>query len=219
MKIKIYSSDGGSSTEKEFEGLPTFEGDKGLHAVRQTILAIQANKRQGTHQTKTRAMVAGGGKKPFRQKGTGRGRQGSTRAPHFRGGGTVFGPQPRDYTQKVNRKVKQLAFRRALFDRIGDGGLAGIERWDISAPKTRLMDALVGRIASRGSLLLVDDTFSDSAILSARNIQRVAMTEARDLNVYDLLRYDLIVVSEKGLERLQARLRGENASNDKEVAA
>ena len=126
MKLKVFSADGTTSSEKDFT-LPTFEGDKGLQAVKEVIVAINANNRQGTHSTKTRGEVRGGGKKPWRQKGTGRARAGSIRSPLWSGGGVVFGPKPRDYSKKINAKVKALAFSRALFDRASAGDIAVID--------------------------------------------------------------------------------------------
>src|SRR5882757_5593961 len=126
MKLKIFTSDATKSSEKEFN-LPVFEGTKGLQAVKEVIVAINANARLGTHSTKTRGEVRGGGKKPWRQKGTGRARAGSIRSPLWVGGGVVFGPKPRDYTKKINSKVKNLAFSRALFDRVTAGDIAAIE--------------------------------------------------------------------------------------------
>ena len=118
MKLKVFSPDGASSREQDFDGLPSFEGDRGLQAVKEVIVAINANARLGTHSTKTRGEVRGGGKKPWRQKGTGRARAGSIRSPLWVGGGVLFGPKPRDYSKKINAKVKALvAFSRALFDR------------------------------------------------------------------------------------------------------
>src|ERR1017187_2357472 len=112
MKLTVFNSDGTSSSEKDFAGLHVFEGDKGRQAVKEVIVATQANRRQGTHSTKTRGEVRGGGRKPWRQKGTGRARAGSTRSPLWGGGGVVFGPKPRDYSKKVNAKVRALAFNR-----------------------------------------------------------------------------------------------------------
>ena len=102
MKLKIFSPDGTTSREQEFKNIPTFEGDRGLQAVKEVIVATQANRRQGTHSTKTRGEVRGGGKKPWNQKGSGRARAGSSRSPLWGGGGVVFGPKPRDYSKKIN---------------------------------------------------------------------------------------------------------------------
>jgi large subunit ribosomal protein L4 len=146
MKLTVFSSDGKTSSEKDFANIPTFEGDKGLQAVKEVIVAINANNRQGTHSTKTRGEVRGGGKKPWRQKGTGRARAGSIRSPLWVGGGVVFGPKPRDYSKKINNKVKQLAFSRALFDRVTAGELAVIEAFDTNIKKTKAINEVVGRI-------------------------------------------------------------------------
>src|SRR5574339_710621 len=109
MKLTVFSSDGKTSSEKDFADLPTFEGDKGLQALKEVIVAINANNRQGTHSTKTRGEVRGGGKKPWRQKVTGRARAGSIRSPLWVGGGTIFGPQPRDYTYRLPKKARRAA--------------------------------------------------------------------------------------------------------------
>src|SRR5437868_1012994 len=156
MKLKVFSADGTKSTEKDF-GLPTFEGDKGLQAVKEVIVAINANNRQGTHSTKTRGEVRGGGKKPWRQKGTGRARAGSIRSPLWVGGGVVFGPKPRDYSKKINAQVKALAFTRALFDRATAGDVSIIEAFVPTATKTKVMDQVINRIAPTGHVLIVDE--------------------------------------------------------------
>ena len=207
MKLKVFSPDGTTSTDKDF-GLPTFEGDKGLQAVKEVIVAINANNRQGTHSTKTRGEVSGGGKKPWRQKGTGRARAGSNRSPLWGGGGVVFGPKPRDYSKKINAKVKQLAFSRALFDRATAGELAVIEAFDAKATKTKAMDAVVERIAPKGSVLLVDAPFAEQTARASRNLSRVSLQEAAKLNTLDLAKYAKIIVSTKALEAILARVNG-----------
>ena len=178
MKLTVFSADGTKSSEKEFANLPTFEGDKGLQAVKEVIVAINANNRQGTHSTKTRGEVSGGGKKPWRQKGTGRARAGSNRSPIWVGGGVVFGPKPRDYSKKINSRVKALAFSRALYDRALAGEIAVIEQFLVDQPKTKLMNTVVSRIAPKGKILLVDAPFSAEAARAARNIDRVSLQEA-----------------------------------------
>jgi len=208
MKLTVFSSDGKTSSEKEFAGLPTFEGDKGLQAVKEVIVAINANNRQGTHSTKTRGEVRGGGKKPWRQKGTGRARAGSIRSPLWSGGGVVFGPKPRDYSKKINGKVKNLAFSRALFDRATAGEIAVIEQFDATAKKTKAVDVIVGRIAPVGKVLLVDAPFTADASRAARNIERVSLQEAAKLNTHDLAQYKKIIVSTKALEAILARVNG-----------
>lgn len=208
MKLTVFSSDGTTSSEKEFSGLPTFEGDKGLQAVKEVVVAINANNRQGTHSTKTRGEVRGGGKKPWRQKGTGRARAGSIRSPLWSGGGVVFGPKPRDYSKKINGKVKSLAFSRALFDRATAGELAVIEQFDAPSSKTKVVSQLVGRIAPKGKILLVDAPFAADTARAARNIGRVSLQEAAKLNTLDLCQYQKIVVSAKALDAIIARVNG-----------
>ena len=208
MKLTVFSSDGKTSSEMDFAGLPAFEGDKGLQAVKEVIVAINANNRQGTHSTKTRGEVRGGGKKPWRQKGTGRARAGSIRSPLWVGGGVVFGPKPRDYSKKINAKVKDLAFSRALFDRVTAGEIAVIEQFDAKQTKTKEVNQVVGRIAPKGRILLVDAPFTIAAVRAARNIGRVSLQEAAKLNTLDLAQYKKIIVSTKALQAIIARVNG-----------
>jgi large subunit ribosomal protein L4 len=208
MKLKIFSPDGTQSREQDFDGLPTFEGDRGRQAVKEVIVAIQANRRQGTHSTKTRGEVRGGGKKPWRQKGTGRARAGSIRSPLWSGGGVVFGPRPRDYSKKINAKVKALAFSRALFDRASAGEIAVIEAFAASPAKTKTVDQAVLRIAPEGKVLLVDAPFAAETRRAARNIARVSLQEASNLSTVDLAQYRAIIVSTKALETILSRVNG-----------
>jgi large subunit ribosomal protein L4 len=208
MKLKIFTPDGTTSREEEFAGLPTFEGDKGLQAVKEVIVAINANKRLGTHSTKTRGEVRGGGRKPWKQKGTGRARAGSIRSPLWGGGGVVFGPKPRDYSKKINAKVKALAFSRALFDRASAGEIDVIERFESPAAKTKEVNQIIGRIAPKGKILVVDAVFAPEAARAARNIERVSMQEASKLNTLDLAQYKKIIVSTAALETIIARVNG-----------
>lgn len=211
MKLKVFTPDGTSSREEDFAGLPTFEGDKGLQAVKEVIVAINANNRLGTHSTKTRGEVRGGGKKPWRQKGTGRARAGSIRSPLWVGGGVVFGPKPRDYSKKINAKVKALAFSRALFDRASAGEIDVIERFDVPSKKTKEINQIIGRIAPEGKVLVVDDAFSVDAARAARNLERVSTQEAAKLNTLDLAQYRKIIVSTKALEKIISRVSGGNS--------
>ena len=208
MKFTVFSPDGTTSREQEFAGLPTFEGDKGLQAVKEVIVAINANSRLGTHSTKTRAEVRGGGRKPWRQKGTGRARAGSTRSPLWSGGGVVFGPKPRDYNKKINGKVRALAFSRALFDRATAGEIAVIENFGFTVAKTKVVSKVVGLIAPKGKILLVDAPFAAETRQAARNLERVSLQEAAKLNTLDLSQYNKIIVSAKALEAIIARAAG-----------
>jgi len=210
MKLTIFNSDGTQSREEDFAGLPVFEGDKGRQALKEVIVAIRANKRQGTHSTKTRGEVRGGGKKPWKQKGTGRARAGSIRSPLWGGGGVVFGPKPRDYSKKINARVKSLAFRRALFERASAGEIAVIDGFVASPAKTRVVNQVVGRIAPKGRVLLVDSPFAADTLRAARNLGRVFLQEATQLNPWDLAQYRKIIVSSKALEAILARAKGDN---------
>src|SRR6187402_43966 len=148
MKLTVFTSDAAKSSEQEFN-FPTFEGKRGLQAVKEVVVAHQANARQGTRSTKTRGEVSGGGKKPWAQKGTGRARAGSIRSPLWSGGGVVFGPKPRDFSKKINGKVKALAFSRALFDRATAGDVSVIENFATKDAKTKAMGQVIGRIAPK----------------------------------------------------------------------
>lgn len=211
MKLKTFKSDGSSGGKKEYAG-PTFEGSKGVQAVKEVITAIRANKRYGTHKTKNRSEVRGGGKKPFRQKGTGMARQGSRRAPILVGGGVAMGPRPRDYSKKVNKKVKALAFQRALFDRAEDGSLVVIKEFKVAEPKTKLMVEVLKQIVpERGSILLVDAEISDTVHLAARNIAGVDREDAANVNTLQLALYGTIVVTEAALAILMQRMEADNS--------
>lgn len=209
MKLKVYASNGVESGEKDY-AIPQFEGDKGLQALKQVILAYQANKRQGTVSTKTRATVSGTGKKPFRQKGTGRARQGSMVGPQHTHGAVAHGPQPRDFSQQLNKKMRKLALSRALFNRAQDGEVLVIEKWELTERKTRLFSDLVSKIVPTGKILVVDDSWADQNVLAARNIDRVQLNEAAEINAIDFARYDRIILSEKGIEKLLHRVKGDN---------
>lgn len=209
MKLKVYASNGTESGEKDF-AIPQFEGDKGLQALKQVILAYQANKRQGTVSTKTRATVNGTGKKPFRQKGTGRARQGSMVGPQHTHGSVAHGPQPRSFSQHLNKKMRKLALGRALFNRAQEGEVLVIEKWELAERKTKLFNELVNKIVPTGKILVVDDSWADQNILAGRNLERVHLNEASEINAFDFARYDRIILSEKGIEKLLNRVKGDN---------
>jgi large subunit ribosomal protein L4 len=204
MKLKVYTPDGARSREADFS-IPAFEGERGVQAVKEVVVAHQANARLGTHSTKRRGEVRGGGKKPWRQKGTGRARAGSIRSPLWSGGGVVFGPKPRDYSKKINAKVKALAFSRALFDRATAGDLDVIEKFEVDPVKTKVIHQVITRIAPTGKVLIVDDPFAPATRRAARNLGRVTLQEAVKLNTLDLCQYQRIVVSTRALEKIIAR--------------
>jgi large subunit ribosomal protein L4 len=204
MKLKVYTPDGARSREADFS-IPAFEGDRGVQAVKEVVVAHQANARLGTHSTKQRGEVRGGGKKPWRQKGTGRARHGSIRSPLWTGGGVVFGPKPRDHSKKINARVRALAFSRALFDRAAAGDVEVIEKFEVEPVKTKVIAQVITRIAPTGKVLIVDDPFAPTTRRAARNLGRVTLQEAAKLNTLDLCQYQKIVVSTRALGRIIAR--------------
>jgi large subunit ribosomal protein L4 len=161
--------------------------------MHQVVNAQLAAARAGTHSTKTRAEVRGGGKKPWRQKGTGRARQGSSRSPHWAGGGVAAGPRPRSYRQKTPKKMVQLALRSALSDRAAQGRVAVVEAWEFDEPKTRRAREALDALAWEGKLLVVVGPDEEAAIKSFRNLVRVKLLLAGELNPYDVLCHDWVV--------------------------
>ena len=173
--------------------------------IHQVVVAQLAAARQGTHKTKTRGEVRGGGRKPYRQKGTGRARQGSTRAPQFVGGGVVHGPQPRDYSQRTPKKMKAAALRGALTDRARNNRIhvvTGVTAGD--APSTKTARTLIGKISERKNVLLVVERDDELAIKSARNLPEVHILDAGQLNTYDVLVSDDVVFTQAAFERFVA---------------
>lgn len=209
MEISFYTSEGQPAGVKSFD-LPVFEDDKGLYALKQVILAHAANRRQGTVSTKTRRTVHGTGKKPFRQKGTGIARQGSKVGPQHYHGAVAHGPQPRDFSQRINKKMKRLALSRALFDRVRDNEVLVIDSWDRPEIKTKAFSQVLGKISPSGSVLVLDDQWADNSLLSARNVDRVEVQEAREVSAYELCQYGTIILSERGISRLLERINGGN---------
>jgi large subunit ribosomal protein L4 len=176
--------------------------------VHETVRAELSARRQGTHATKTRGMVSGGGAKPWRQKGTGRARAGSSRSPVWTGGGTVFGPQPRSYTFKVNRKARQAALRSALSLHAGRDSLAVFDAGTFSAPSTKQAVALLGDWGAAGPHLVVLDAQEAAAGKSFRNLDRVDVMPVEDAGVADIVGAAALLVSERALPQLLLRARG-----------
>lgn len=170
-----------------------------LAVLHQVVTAQLAARRSGTHSTKTRAEVRGGGAKPYRQKGTGRARQGSIRAPQFTGGGIVHGPRPRSYRQKVNKKMVRLALRSALSDRAQSERVVVIDSWQFDAPKTKDAIGALSALDLEGKVLLVLGSDDDTAARSFRNLPSVQMVQAAELNAYDVLCSDWLVFTEATL--------------------
>lgn len=210
MKLTIQSINGEARGELEvkFALVPV---EKGNQAVHDTVTAYRAAQRLGTACTKTMGEVAGSGKKPWRQKGTGRARAGSLRSPLWRGGGVVFGPKPRDYSKKVNPKTKALALRKALTERLKAGDVIVLDDLVIEAPKTKTMVALLQTLKLDGTTLIVQPGNDKNLLLSARNIPDLTVTTGAALNTYDVLRPDKLVFTKASFEQVEARLTKEQA--------
>jgi large subunit ribosomal protein L4 len=209
---------GGSSTKKVKldEGIFTTRFNEAL--VHQSVRAEQAARRRGTAATKTRGMVSGGGAKPWRQKGTGRARAGSNRSPIWTGGGTVFGPQPRSYTFKVNRKEQRAALRSALSLHAERGSLAVLDTSVFSAPKTKQAFDLLDDWNQPGSTLVVLGAEDANAALSFRNLKRVAVLTHENVGVADLLSAASLVISQPALDALTARAAGSSTAGSSDTA-
>ncbi len=167
-----------------------------------------ANARQGSHSVKTRSEVSGGGRKPWRQKGTGNARQGSTRAPHWVGGGVVFGPSSnRNYTKKMNKKERRLALKSALTYKAKANEVVAIEKFDVKTNKTRDMIKLLSDLNLTGKLLIVTTELTENEVLATRNINSIKLILANELNTYDVLSYDKLVITEDALKYVEEVLK------------
>lgn len=172
------------------------------HVVHQAVVQYLANQRQGTKSTKTRAEVRGGGRKPWRQKGTGRARQGSIRSPQWTGGGVVFAPKSRDFSFKLNKKVKRLALKSVLSSKVATGKIVVLDELTLENGKTKEMIAVLKNINVEKALIVIDNN-DKKVMLSARNIQGVKTADVSTINVYDILKYDSFVVTKDAVNKIQ----------------
>jgi large subunit ribosomal protein L4 len=179
------------------------------HLVHEAVRNYLASLRQGTHKTKVRSEVAGSGKKPFRQKGTGRARQGGARPPIHRHGGTVFGPQPRDYSYKMNTKEKKAALKSALSRRVKEGKFVVVSDMAVDEAKTKAFAQKVAAIGVEGKALLIDTMENTNAVLASRNNPKLNFVDALHVNVYDVVNSRYIVLSQAALDRLTETLSNE----------
>ncbi|MGN0890388.1 MAG: 50S ribosomal protein L4 [Candidatus Spyradenecus sp.] len=218
--IKVYDKTGAVTGEKTVDEAQLVL-DRGEQAVKDTVVAILNGYRAGTASTKNKSEVSGTGKKPWKQKGTGRASFGSSRNPVWRGGGVAFGPVPRDYSQKVNKKVSALAFARALSDKIAAGELCVIDSLNFEAPKTKTAAEMFKAMGmTRSCLVIVDDDAlagdaNDNFFLSVSNLPEVDVAAAGETDVYMLCRFKNIVVTAKAYEALEARLARVTGKADK----
>ena len=176
------------------------------HLIHEAVRNYLASLRQGTHKTKTRSEVSGSGKKPFRQKGTGRARQGGARPPIHRHGGTVFGPVPRDYSYKMNAKEKKNALKSALSQRVKEGHFVLVNDLSVDDPKTKALAEKVANLGVDGKALVVDSMENTNAVLASRNNPKLRFVDATGVNVYDVVNSRYIVLSQSALERLTEAL-------------
>lgn len=179
------------------------------HLIHEAVRNYLASLRQGTHKTKTRSEVSGSGKKPFRQKGTGRARQGGSRPPIHRHGGTVFGPVPRDYSYKMNAKEKKNALKSALSQRVKEGKFVLLNDLAVDEAKTKALAARVASLGLEGKTLFVDSLENTNLLLASRNNPKVALVDASNVNVYDVVNSRYIVLSQAALQRLTETLGNE----------
>jgi large subunit ribosomal protein L4 len=181
------------------------DGGRGTQALHETVVAMRPARRSGSANTKTKAEVNLSGAKPWRQKGTGRARAGYKSSPVWRGGGVVFGPKPRDYSKKVSKNVRRLAFQKALSERIHAGDVLTVDALTMKEPKTKAFVKLVKGHTDARKVLLIADSFDENFYRSARNVKPVLLATATDVNTEQLLAFDKIIVTEKALEQLAER--------------
>ena len=202
LKVKVYNQEGAEVKDLELnEAVFGIEPNK--QALFDMVLLQRASLRQGTHKVKNRTEVRGGGKKPWRQKGTGRARQGSIRAPQWRGGGVVFGPTPRSYKFKLNRKVRRLALKSALSTKINDNEFMALEAIKFDAPKTKEMVKVLANLEAPVKTLIVVDEIDENVARSANNIPGVKLLDARRVNVYDILNSDKLIMTEAAIKSVE----------------
>jgi large subunit ribosomal protein L4 len=205
MKLTIKDTKGNNQGELEVK-FPIIEDGKGTQAVHDSVVAYRAAQRMGTACTKTMGEVNGSGKKPWRQKGTGRARAGSFASPIWRGGGVVFGPKPRDFAKKTNRKTRQLALRKALSERLRAGDVLVVDDLKLPTSKTKDFISLLSALEVTGTALFVAKEGDKNLLLASRNVASVAVTTSDTLNTYDVLRPDKLVFTRGAFEQIEARL-------------
>jgi large subunit ribosomal protein L4 len=200
MAAKVLTADAARDAK-----ITLVEGGRGTQAVHDVVVAMRAARRSGSANTKTKAEVALSGAKPWRQKGTGRARAGYKSSPIWRGGGVVFGPKPRDYSKKVSKTVRRLAFQKALTERINAGDVLTVDGFSVSELKTKAFVNLLREQTDARKVLIVSDSFDDNTYKAARNVKPVLLATASDVNTEQLLAFDKILVTAAALEQLAGR--------------
>jgi len=203
MKLNVFDLKGKSTGRTADLSDKIFKIEPHDHAIWLDVRSVRANNRQGTHKAKTRSETRGGGKKPFRQKGTGRARQGTIRAPHHVGGGRVFGPSPRDYTVGINKKMKKLARKSALSYKARDEKIVVVENFSFDEPKTKKMMEIIEALnLSESSVLLLTAEHESNIYSSTKNLNRVSVKDSTTFSTYDVLRAEKIMVQEGALTKI-----------------
>lgn len=199
--VSVYNMEGKSVGSIELNDA-IFGVEVNEHLVHMAVVQQLANKRQGTQSAKTRAEVSGGGRKPWRQKGTGHARQGSTRSPQWKGGGVVFAPKPRDYSFKLNRKEKQIALKSALSSRVEASKIFILDELNFDEIKTKKMAAVLENLKVNKALVVLGEK-NENVILSARNLPTVITALPNTINVYDILKYDTLVLTKDAVAKIE----------------
>ena len=200
-QVTVYNKEGNEVGTLELNDA-VFGVDVNEHLVHMAVVAQLANKRQGTQKAKTRSEVSGGGRKPWRQKGTGHARQGSTRSPQWKGGGVVFAPSPRDYTIRLNKKEKRAALKSALTSRVNDNKFIVVEDMSFDQIKTKNFKAVLDNLKVSKALVVLDEG-SNNAVLSARNLPAVKTAYVNTINVYDILKYNTVVATKAAVANIE----------------
>ena len=208
--IKAFTSAGEAGADIAFDDAQ-LTLDRGQQAMKDAVTAIRNSMRAGTASTKGKGEVAGSNKKPWKQKGTGNARAGFRQSPVWRGGGVAHGPHPRDFSQKVNRKVMRLAFARALSEKIASGNVAVISEFKFEAPKTKLMAAFLKQIGVDRTALVVTGAVDENILKMTGNLPRAAAMSAAEVDVYTLMRFKTLVADKAGFDALMARMGGKES--------
>jgi large subunit ribosomal protein L4 len=201
-KVALYNVTGAQVGEVELSDA-VFGIEPHVHAIHEAVLLQQASLRQGTHKTKGRSEVRGGGRKPWKQKGTGRARQGSIRSPQWKGGGTVFGPTPRSYGYKLPRKVRRLAIRSALSSKVIENEVIVLDQLTLNAPKTKEFVAILSNLKVASKALVVGLTLDENVALSARNIPGVKFVAADGISVLDVMLHDKLILTKDAVQKVE----------------
>jgi len=201
-KVSVYNVEGSQVGELELsEGI--FGIQPNTHVLHSAVVLQQASLRQGTHKTKGRSEVRGGGRKPWKQKGTGRARQGSIRSPQWKGGGTVFGPTPRSYGFKLPRKVRRLAIKSALSSKVAGEGIIVLDQLSLSQPKTKDFAKILGNLKVARKALVVTSDYDNNVALSTRNIPGVKFVAAEGINVLDVMVHDQLIITKDAVAKVE----------------